>query len=355
MHNELEILTAQFLGVEDSIVFGMGFATNALNLPAILSPGCLVLSDEKNHASIVLGIILSGAKVKVYKHNNMKSLEDTLQQAIVDGQPNGDPWRKIFIVIEGIFSMEGSIAKLPEIIAIKKKYRAYIYMDEAHSIGAMGPNGRGITDYYGVDPRDVDVLMGTFSKSFGSAGGYIAGSKKLINSLRVKSLAHCYGNSMTPAVAQQILSSMKTIMGLDGTNEGRMKIDQLYQNTKYFRSQLAQIGCIVYGHKDSPVIPLITFTMSKTVASGRALKDKKIAVVVVGYPATPFLKARLRFCLSAAHTREQLDRTLLEIKKITNKFGLNYSSKPRKQSPSLITSAWKRFQFNCSDYHRTVR
>lgn len=182
MHNELEELTAKFLGVEDAIVFGMGFATNALNLPSLLSSGCLVLSDEKNHASIILGLRLSGATIRVFKHNNVKSLEILLKDAILYGQPKtGKPWKKIFIIVEGVFSMEGSIVKLPEIIALKKKYKAYLYLDEAHSIGALGPNGRGVVDYYGIKPTDVDILMGTFTKSFGSAGGYIAGSKVIVN------------------------------------------------------------------------------------------------------------------------------------------------------------------------------
>lgn len=174
---ELEQLTAQFLGVEDSIVFGMGFASNALNLPAFLSPGCLVISDEKNHASIILGLRLSGSTIRVFKHNNMQHLESKLQEAIFKGQQDGSPWKKILIIVEGIYSMEGSIVKLPEVVALKKKYKAYLYLDEAHSVGAMGKHGRGVLDYFGIDPNDVDILMGTFTKSFASSGGYIAGSK----------------------------------------------------------------------------------------------------------------------------------------------------------------------------------
>jgi serine palmitoyltransferase len=264
LHTELEELTAKFLGVDDAIVFGMGFATNALNLPSILSPGCLVISDEKNHASIILGLRLSGALIKVYRHNNVKHCEKVIKQAIIDGQPKTrKPWKKIFIILEGVFSMEGSIVKLPEIVAIKKKYGAYIYLDEAHSIGATGPHGRGITDFYGVNPKDVDILMGTFTKSFGSAGGYIAGSKQLISFLRANSHAHCYASSMAPAVTQQILTSMKIIMGLDSTNEGKSRIEQLARNTRYFRKRLAQIGVITYGHEDSPVVPMLVYLFSK--------------------------------------------------------------------------------------------
>lgn len=159
-------------------MFGMGFATNSLNIPTLISPGCLVVSDEKNHASIILGLRLSGAVTKVFNHNSMKDLERVLRDSIASGQPKtGKPWKKILIIVEGVFSMEGSIVKLPEIVALKKKYKAYIYLDEAHSIGATGPSGRGVLDLYGVDPKDIDILMGTFTKSFGSAGGYIAGSK----------------------------------------------------------------------------------------------------------------------------------------------------------------------------------
>lgn len=178
LHAELEALTARYLGVDDAITFGMGFGTNALNIPALLSPGCLVVSDEKNHASIILGLRLSGATIKVFRHNDMHDLERVLKNAIVNGQPKSRlPWKKILIVVEGVFSMEGSIVKLPEVIALKKKYKAYVYLDEAHSIGAMGENGGGVVDFFKVNPHDVDILMGTFTKSFGSAGGYIAGSK----------------------------------------------------------------------------------------------------------------------------------------------------------------------------------
>ncbi|PSN48068.1 Serine palmitoyltransferase 2 [Blattella germanica] len=265
---ELEELTARFLGVEDAIVFGMGFATNALNLPSLVSPGCLVLSDEKNHASLILGLRLSGATIRVYRHNNVKSLEKLLREAVVLGQPRTRrPWKKILIVVEGVFSMEGSIVHLPEIIALKKKYKAYLYLDEAHSIGAMGENGRGVLDYYGCDPNDVDILMGTFTKSFASAGGYIAGSKHLIKHLRVNSHAACYASAMSPPIAQQIITSMKIIMGEDGTNEGFAVV--------------------------------------------RTLRTRNIATVGVGFPATPLMEGRIRFCLSAAHTKEQLDKVSL--------------------------------------------
>ncbi|XP_037048795.1 serine palmitoyltransferase 2-like [Bradysia coprophila] len=330
---ELEQLTAQLLGVEDSIVFGMGFASNALNLPALLSPGCLVISDEKNHASIILGLRLSGATIRVFKHNNMRSLETKLEEAVCKGQPNGAPWKKILIIVEGIYSMEGSIVKLPEVVALKKKYKAYLYLDEAHSVGAMGKHGRGVLDYFGIDPKDVDILMGTFTKSFASSGGYIAGSKKLIDFLRQNSHAHCYASSMSPPVAQQILTAMKIVMGLDGTDEGQRRIIQLARNTKYFRRKFSQLGVIVYGHEDSMVVPMIVYFYSKLTAVVRRLTERNIAVVGVGFPATRLFYGRVRFCLSAAHTKEQLDYAIQVIAEESETLGLKYSRRPRNYDP----------------------
>ncbi|EDV29943.2 uncharacterized protein Dana_GF18993 [Drosophila ananassae] len=305
--HELESLTARYFGVEDAI----------------------------NHASIILGLRLSGATIKVFKHNNMRDLERVLREGICYGNPKkgGTPWNKIMVVVEGIFSMEGSIVRLPEIIALKKKYKAYLYLDEAHSVGAMGSHGRGVTDYFNVNPKEVDILMGTFTKSFGSAGGYLAGSKKLIDFLRTNSHAHCYAGSISPPIAQQILTSMKTIMGEDGSDTGRKKILQLARNTRYFRRRLAQLGVITYGHEDSPVVPMLVYLFSKIGAVVRTLTTRHIAVVGAGFPATPIMEGRIRFCLSAAHTKEQLDYALEVIDEIGDDLGLKYSRKPRDANP----------------------
>ncbi|XP_076299666.1 serine palmitoyltransferase long chain base subunit [Lasioglossum baleicum] len=334
IHDELEQLTARFLGVEDAIVFGMGFATNALNLPSLLSKGCLVLSDEKNHASLILGLRLSGVTTRVFNHNSVKHLESRLKSAIVFGQPEtGKPWKKIVIVVEGVYSMEGSIVNLPQIMELKKKYKAYVYLDEAHSTGALGKHGRGVCDYYGIDPRDVDILMGTFTKSFGSAGGYIAGTKTLINHLRINSHAHTYAMAMSPPVARQIITSMKIIAGEDGTNDGQRRTKQLARNTRYFRRRLNQIGVIIYGNEDSPVVPMLVYLFSKIGAVVRTLTKFNIASVGVGFPATPLMEGRIRFCLSAAHTKQQLDYVLSHIESLADSLGLRYSRKVRDPAP----------------------
>jgi serine palmitoyltransferase len=159
--------------------------------------------------------------------------------------------------------MEVSIVNLPKIIELKKKYKAYLYLDEAHSIGALGKHGRGVTDYWNCNPKDVDVLMGTFTKSFGSAGGYIAGTKKLINHIRNTSHANCYASSMSPPIAQQIITSLRIIMGKENNNEGTKRIEQLAWNCHYFRERLVSMGFIVYGNNDSPVVPLMLYMPAK--------------------------------------------------------------------------------------------
>ncbi|XP_061646536.1 serine palmitoyltransferase 3 isoform X2 [Phyllopteryx taeniolatus] len=331
IHVELEYLVARFIGVESSMVFGMGFATNSMNIPALVGKGCLILSDELNHTSLILGARLSGATVKVFKHNNMVHLEKELRDSICSGQPRTHrPWRKILIMVEGIFSMEGSVVRLPELIALKKKYKACLYLDEAHSIGAVGPGGRGVTEMFGVNPADVDVMMGTFTKSFGAAGGYIAGKKDLVDYLRSQSHSAMYTSSMSPPVAEQIIRAIKCITGQDGSTEGIRRIRQLSQNTRYFRAKVKKMGFIIYGNEDSPVVPILLYMPGKVVAFAREMLERKIAVVVVGFPATPITEARARFCMSAAHTRDMLDEVLHHLDEVGDGLGLKFSR--RKQS-----------------------
>uniref|UniRef100_A0AAQ4QB72 serine C-palmitoyltransferase n=1 Tax=Gasterosteus aculeatus aculeatus TaxID=481459 RepID=A0AAQ4QB72_GASAC len=337
IQEKLEQLVARFLGLESSMIFGMGFATNSMNIPALTGKGCLILSDELNHASLVLGARLSGSTIRVFKHNNMQSLEKLLRDAIAHGQPRTHrPWKKILIVVEGIYSMEGSIVRLPEIVALKKRYKAYLYLDEAHSIGALGPNGRGVVDYFGLDPKDVDIMMGTFTKSFGAAGGYIAGKKDLINFLRCHSHSALYATSMSPPVAQQIITSMTIIMGEDGTTLGADRIRRLSENTTYFRRKLREMGVVIYGNDDSPVVPMMLYMPAKIGAFGREMLKRNIGTVVVGFPATPIIESRARFCVSAAHTREMLDTALKATDEVGDLLQLKYS---RREQP-LPSLGW---------------
>ncbi|XP_006983737.1 serine palmitoyltransferase 3 [Peromyscus maniculatus bairdii] len=335
-HKELEELMAKFLNVEAVMIFGMGFATNSMNIPIFVGKGCLILSDELNHTSIILGARLSGATIRPFKHNNVQNLEKLLREAIINGQPRtGRAWKKILILVEGVYSMEGSIVNLPQIVALKKKYKAYLYMDEAHSIGATGSSGKGIREFFGLAPEDVDVYMGTFTKSFAASGGYIAGKKEIVDYVRIHSHSATYATSMSPVIAAQIIRSLKLIMGEDGNLGGLQRIQQLTKNIKYFRQRLIEMGFIIYGNDYSPIIPVLLYMPAKVSAFGRYLLKKKIGVVVVGFPATALTEGRARFCLSSAHTKEILDEVLEVVDKLGDLLNVKYFPLKKSGRPAL--------------------
>lgn len=327
LHFEVEDLVAKFVGKESSMVFSMGFGTNASVFSALVSKGCLIISDELNHASIRFGSRLSGASIEMFKHNDVKSLEKKLREAISQGQPRTHrPWKKILVVVEGLYSMEGSMCNLPGVLSLKKKYKFNLFIDEAHSIGAIGPRGRGICDYFGIDTREVDILMGTLTKSFGANGGYVAGDKLVIDKLRTLNAAVYYGEAPTPPILAQISSSLRIINGEIIPGQGEERLQRLAFNSRYLRLGLKRLGFIVYGNDDSPIIPLLLFNPAKMPAFSHEMLKRKISVVVVGYPATPLVSSRARFCVSAAHTKDDLDRLLSACDEIGNVLQLKFSS-----------------------------
>ncbi|KAI8336997.1 pyridoxal phosphate-dependent transferase [Chlamydoabsidia padenii] len=317
LHLYMERKVAEFVGKEDAICVSMGFATNSTTIPSLVGKGCLIISDELNHSSIVFGARLSGASIRVFKHNNMMDLRQLLTEVISQGQPRTHrPWKKILVIVEGLYSMEGSIVNLPEIIKMKHEFKFYLYVDEAHSIGALGENGGGVCDFYGISPKYVDILMGTFTKSFGAAGGYIAADKTVLDHLRLTNHAFLYAETMSIPVVQQIITSLSIIKGEDGTKDGRYRIQKLADNARYFAKGLRDLGFIVYGDEGSPVVPLLLFNPAKISAFSREALKRGIAICVVGYPATPIISSRARFCVSASHTRADLDDALEKISEI---------------------------------------
>nr|WCZ58769.1 serine palmitoyltransferase 2 [Seculamonas ecuadoriensis] len=311
VHKHLEEKVARFVGKEAALVVGMGFATNSTIIPALGSKGTLIISDSLNHASLIIGTRGSRAKTRVFKHNDIVDLERIIRESIRDGQPRTHyPWERIVIIVEGIYSMEGDILNLPAIVAIKKRYKCYLYVDEAHSIGALGKSGRGVCEYHGVDPSEVDILMGTFTKSFGSVGGYVAGSRELIDYLRSTTFGSVYACSMAPGCARMIISAFETIIGEDGTNDGKERIRRLAENANYFRDRMTEMGFVCLGNHDSPIVPVLTYVPSIMPAFSRECLKRGVAIVVVGFPATGVLDSRVRFCISAAHSRETLDEAL---------------------------------------------
>lgn len=326
--HKLEVMTAKFLGQESAVVFGMGFQTNSTVLPSLVGKGGLIVSDSLNHSSIVIGCKISQAKLIAFKHNDMENLENVIRTAIANGQPNTKrPWTKILIVVEGIYSMEGEILPLPEVLRIKKKYKCYLYVDEAHSIGALGSRGRGVCDHYGINPREVDILMGTFTKSFGSVGGYIAASKKIVDFVRRTSPAYSYDMALSAPCCAQIIAVMEIIDGAAGTGTiGKDKIAQLRANSNYFRRRLKEEGYTILGDDDSPVIPMMLYNPGIIGFFSRTMLAHRIAVVVVGFPATPMLLGRVRFCISAGHTIDELEKAVITIVEVTKIAGLQLIS-----------------------------
>nr|UWK20355.1 sphinganine palmytoil transferase subunit 2 [Trichoderma deliquescens] len=324
---EVEREIAQFVGKPDAMVFSMGYVTNASTFPALVSKGCLIISDELNHASIRIGARLSGAVIQSFKHNDMESLEKVLREAISQGQPRTHrPWKKILLVVEGLYSMEGTMCDLPGILALKRKYKFYLFIDEAHSIGALGPRGRGVCDYFGIDPSEVDILMGTLTKSFGANGGYVAAEKHIIDKLRATNASTIYGEAPAPCVLMQILTSLKLITGEICPGQGEERLQRIAFNSRYLRLGLKRLGMIVTGHDDSPIIPVLLYNPGKMPAFSREMLKRKIAVVVVGYPATPLISSRARFCISAAHNKEDLDRMLIACDEVADMLQLKNST-----------------------------
>ncbi|KFA77487.1 hypothetical protein S40288_04235 [Stachybotrys chartarum IBT 40288] len=324
---EVEREVADFVGKPAAMVFSMGYVTNASTFPALVTKGCLIISDELNHASIRIGARLSGAVIQSFKHNDMADLERVVRDAISQGQPRTHrPWKKILVIVEGLYSMEGTMCDLPGILALKRKYKFYLFVDEAHSVGALGPRGRGVCDYFGIDPSEVDILMGTLTKSFGANGGYIAAEKNIIEKLRCTNASTQLGESPSPCVLMQILASLKLITGELCPGQGEERLQRIAFNSRYLRLGLKRLGYIVYGHDDSPIIPIMLYHPAKMPAFSHEMLKRRISVVVVGYPATPLISSRARFCVSAAHNKEDMDRLLTACDEVADILQLKFST-----------------------------
>lgn len=330
-HIVSERIVADFVGKEAAVIYSQGYATNGVIFTSIVDKDCLVISDELNHASIRFGVRMSGATCKVFKHNDMKALEKILRQQIVAGSPHTQkPWKKILVVVEGLYSMEGTICNLPGLLELKKKYKFYLFVDEAHSIGAMGPNGRGVCDYFGISPSQVDILMGTLTKSFGAAGGYVAASRAFIDRVKCTGMGSVHAENTQPPVLAQINAALKTITGEIRPGEGEERLQRLSFNSRYLRLGLKRLGFNVCGLDDSPIVPMMLYNVPRLPAFSRWLLERGIAVVVVGYPATPLASARARFCVSASLTKEDLDELLTKVDEIGERINVKMS---RERSP----------------------
>ena len=300
LHVELEKELAAYVGKEDALCFSTGFFVNSGVLAVICGREDYIICDERDHASIVDGRRLSFAKQLKFRHNDMEDLEKQLQKC--------DPDAIKLIVVDGVFSMEGDLANLPEIVRLKKKYNASIMVDEAHGIGVFGNEGKGVCDYFRVTD-DVDLIMGTFSKSLASIGGFIAADSDTINYLRHTCRTYIFSASNTPAAT----AAAKEALHIIRTEPERR--EKLWETTKYALRRFREEGFEI-GDTESPIIPLYVRDVDKTFLVTKLAFDNGVFINPVIPPACAPQDTLVRFALMATHTQEQVERGVQVLKKI---------------------------------------
>lgn len=299
IHTQLERRLAKFVGKEEAIIYSTGFQVNLGVISCLTGREDYIIWDELDHASIIEGRRLSFSTQLKYKHNDMESLEKVLQSCPID--------KVKLIVTDGVFSMEGDVANLPEIVRLAKQYNAAVYVDEAHGIGVFGKQGRGTCDHFGVTD-DVDCIMGTFSKSFASLGGFVATDSVTANYLRHNSRSYIFSASITPA------STAAVSAALDIMENEPERIENLWKLTNYALEGFRNIGCEI-GNTSTPIIPLFIRDNEKTFRITRDLFEEGVFVNPVVSPAVPSNSTLIRFSLMATHTKEQLDYAIEKIEK----------------------------------------
>jgi len=295
IHMELEEQIARFKNTEACVVFQSGFTANAGTVAAILGKDDLIISDELNHASIIDGCRLSKATIKVFKHRDLNDCERVCQETA------NWPGRKLLIT-DGVFSMEGDIAPLPQLCDLAEKYNCIMMVDDAHASGVLGRGGRGTVDHLGCHGR-VDIQVGTLSKAIGAMGGYVCGSRDLIEWLYHRGRPFLFSTSHPPSVT----ASCQAAFGLLDSPEGEKLIKKLWANTKFFKRRLKESGFST-GASETPITPVHVGEAAKAFEFSRRLFDAGLYAPAVGYPTVPEGKARLRAIVTATHKRAELER-----------------------------------------------
>jgi 8-amino-7-oxononanoate synthase len=299
-HRSLERSLARFKGTSASLVFSTGYMANIGILSSLMGRGDIVFSDRLNHASIVDGILLSRARYRRYPHGDMAALEQMLK--VEQG------FQKKLIVTDTVFSMDGDVAPLDQIVDLARRYGCWVMVDEAHALGVLGPNGKGAVEHFSLQGK-VDIQMGTLSKAVGAFGAYCCGSEALIDFLVNKARSFIYTTGMPPMVAA---AAQRALEIMEEEPERRR---QLWEHTQYFRREVKRCGFDIL-HSQTPIIPIVVGKEELAVTFARKLFAKGIFVTAIRRPTVPQATARLRLTLMATHTPEQLDQTLEELKKI---------------------------------------
>lgn len=297
-HQRLEEALARFKGTESCLLFSTGYMANVGIISAIFGRGDIIFSDRLNHASIVDGILLSRAEFRRYPHRDMAALEEILRSA--------SGFKQRGIITDSVFSMDGDMAPLQEIVALAQKYECLVMIDEAHALGVMGRGGRGLAEHFGVEEK-IDIQMGTLSKAAGCFGAYCCGSKTLISYLVNKARSFIYTTGMPPSIAAAAHRAVEII-----ETEPRLR-QSLWENTRYMKEALDRIGFNTLD-SETPIIPIIVGESERAVAFSSRLFQEGILVSAIRPPTVPSRTARLRLTVTAAHTREDLDYTLEKLR-----------------------------------------
>jgi glycine C-acetyltransferase len=312
IHMELEEKIARFKNVEACVVFQSGFTANAGTVSAVLGKEDFIISDQLNHASIIDGARLSRAKILVFNHKDMAHAEEQL--ASVKNQPG----RKL-LISDGVFSMDGDIGPLPQLCDLAEKYAAIMMVDDAHASGVLGRNGRGTIDHLHVDGR-VDIQVGTLSKAIGALGGYVCGSRDLIDFLYHRARPFLFSTSHPPSVAASCIAAF------DLLEQETERIDKLWENTRYWKKELGLLGFDIGGRttpaSETPITPIIIGDGKLTMDFSRELFKEGVMGTGIAFPTVPEGKARIRTIMTATHTREELEQALKVLKRVGKRMGI---------------------------------
>ena len=306
LHKELEAVVARFKGTEAAATFSSGFFANVSTIACLVGRNDTVICDKLNHASIVDGCQLSGAKLVRFRHNDMSHLESCLKDPTHPGNR--------LVIVDAVFSMDGDIIDLPEVSRLCRKYDAMLMVDEAHSIGVLGTTGHGIEEHFGLPTDTVDVKMGTFSKAIPSVGGYVAGSRKLCDFLYHQARGFVYSGALPPASAAAAMAAINVI------EQEPERVRQLQDNTVYFADQLKQAG-FSYLNSQTAIFPIMCGDDWQAWRMARSCQKRGVYVQAIPHPVVPKGTARLRAAVSAAHSRADLDYCLSVLRESAEEVG----------------------------------
>jgi glycine C-acetyltransferase len=307
LHVQLEQRLAKFKGAEDVITFQSGFTANLGTISALVGKEDVIFSDRLNHASIIDGCRLSGAKIVAYEHNDPGALEDAIKE-------HASNYRRALIVTDGVFSMDGDIAPLPDLYEVARKYDILFMVDDAHGEGVLGKGGRGIVDHFGLHGK-VDIEVGTMSKAFGVVGGMVAGDRVIIEWLRQRGRPFLFSSAVTAPDAAACLAAV------DLLEESTELVDRLWANAKYFKAEMKKLGFDT-GVSETPITPVMLGESPLAQQFSRELFEEGVFAMSIGFPTVPKGKARIRVMISAAHDNDDLGKGLDAFEKVGKKLGV---------------------------------